>query len=133
MIRLGDSAPVPSKITFLSPLTSISTQTVTARAVLDNDGGRFRPGMFVTADVLTAVVPVAVAIKQEAIQEIDGKRVVFLRKGDGEFVVREVELGERDQRMVEVLFGVVAGDTYVTQNSFVLKAELGKAAAEHAH
>jgi len=133
MIRLGDAEPVPARITFVSPLTSAATQTVTARAVLENVTGSFRPGLFVTADVLTDMLPVAVAVKQEAIQEIDGKKVVFVRESEGNFVVREVELGERGGRMVEVLLGVVSGETYVTKNSFVLKAELGKATAEHSH
>ena len=38
-----------------------------------------------------------------------------------------------DGDFVEVLSGLSAGDAYVSKNSFVIKADIGKADASHEH
>ena len=38
---------------------------------------------------------------------------------------------ERHRQLTEILDGLKAGDRYVTRNSFILKADLGKGTAEH--
>ena len=77
-----------------------------------------------------AAVPVAVT--REAIQNIRGWSAVFVRYGNT-FEARPLELGHRDGQWVEVLSGLSAGEQYVAKNSFVLKAEIGKSGASHAH
>lgn len=121
-----------AKIDYISPIGLTDTQSLLARAVLDNKDGAFRPGLFVTGRVLIGEQPVAVAVKQTAIQYIEGKPVVFVDGKDG-FEAREIEFGLKDDSMVEVIFGVVPGDKVATGNSFVLKAELGKGEAAHEH
>jgi len=39
----------------------------------------------------------------------------------------------RDTERSEITSGLEAGERYVADNSFVIKAELGKAEAEHEH
>ena len=56
--------------------------------------------------------------------------VVAIEEGEA-FEAREVELGARDNTHVEVRSGLQAGDKYVSENSFILKAEIGKEEAEH--
>ena len=58
--------------------------------------------------------------------------MVFVRDGE-KFEARDVEIGDRDQEFVEITFGVVEGETYAAQNSFIIKAEMAKGTAEHAH
>ena len=58
--------------------------------------------------------------------------MVFGRYGDA-FEARPVELGRRDSKYVEVLSGLNEGEQYAAGNSFVVKAELGKAGASHDH
>ena len=81
---------------------------------------------------MLSATPVDVAVRSSAIQALEGKTVVFVRDGD-KFAAREVELGGRDADWVEVKFGVLAGDIYAAKNSFVIKAESGKASAAHEH
>ena len=40
---------------------------------------------------------------------------------------------QRDADWVEITFGVLPGDVYAAKNSFVIKAEIGKASAAHEH
>lgn len=131
-IDVGDGGPhIEAKIDYLSPIGASDTQSAIARAIVPNDG-RLRPGLFVDGKVVLSARPVEVAISANAIQTLEGKTVVFVRNGDT-FSPREVELGGRDADWVEVLFGLVAGDVYAAKNSFVVKAEIGKAGAAHEH
>ncbi|WP_295143216.1 divalent metal ion exporter adaptor subunit IhpB [uncultured Reyranella sp.] len=139
-VRLGDAvsidvgdggAPIEAKLDYLSPIGASDTQSAIARATVAN-GGRLRPGLFVDGKVVLSARPVDVAVSTGALQTLEGKNVVFVRSGDT-FSAREVELGNRDTDWVEVLFGLVDGDVYAARNSFVIKAEIGKAGAAHEH
>ena len=57
--------------------------------------------------------------------------VVFVREGGDKIEARPVELGEADSKFVEIKAGLSAGERYVAENSFVVKAEMGKGEAEH--
>lgn len=131
--RLAENGgPKVAAISYISPIGMTDTQSILARAVIDNKDGSYRPGLYVTGRVLLGEQKVAVAVKQSAIQYVEGKPVVFVEAKDG-FEAREVEFGLKDDDMVEIIFGVVAGDKIVTGNSFVLKAEIGKGEATHEH
>ena len=113
------------KITYIAPFGSENTQSMVARAVLQNPDGVLRPGLFVTAELRIEEINVPVAVRPAAIQSLDEKAVVFVAEGAA-FEARKVELGTRDDNYVEVVSGLDAGDRYVAGNSFLLKAELGK-------
>lgn len=140
-VRLGDrieidaedgGPPIEAKITYVSPVGSSDTQSATARASAVNKDGRLRPGLFVTGRLLLAEKPVDLAVNVAALQTMENRTVVFVRSGE-KFEARDVELGARDRDRVEVLFGLVEGDKYAAKNSFVIKAEIGKASAAHDH
>jgi membrane fusion protein, heavy metal efflux system len=126
------SSPVEAKITYLSPVGASETQSALARAVVSNTDGRLRPGLFVTGRIVLAEKAVNLAVKLGALQTIDNRTVIFVRNGD-KFDLREIELGQRDAERAEVLFGLEGGDMYASKNSFVIKAEIAKASAQHAH
>jgi cobalt-zinc-cadmium efflux system membrane fusion protein len=113
------------KITYIAPFGSENTQSMLARAVVQNPDGLLRPGLFVTAELQIEEINVPVAVRPAAIQSVNEKTVVFVAAGTS-FEAREVELGTRDDNYVEVVSGLNAGDRYVARNSFLLKAELGK-------
>lgn len=140
-VRVGQSVRVQSteaglqedgKVVYVAPLGSSSSQTLTARVLLDNSDRKWAPGLYVTADVTLAESQVPLAIRSEAVQSMEGGSVVFVRGEEG-FEPRPVKLGRSDGELTEVLDGVKAGETYVGANSYILKAELGKGSAEHGH
>jgi cobalt-zinc-cadmium efflux system membrane fusion protein len=49
------------------------------------------------------------------------------------FMMRSLSVGPRVGRWVPVLSGLSEGEEYVASQTFILKAELGKAGAEHDH
>jgi cobalt-zinc-cadmium efflux system membrane fusion protein len=64
-------------------------------------------------------------IRNEALQIVEDNPVVFVRGEEG-FEARTVTLGRTDGELTEVVAGLSADEVYVSNNSFILKAELGK-------
>jgi cobalt-zinc-cadmium efflux system membrane fusion protein len=124
--------PVSATISYISPVGSSDTQTAMARAIVVNEQGDLRPGLFVSGKLLLAEKPVEIAVKASALQTLENRTVVFVRNGE-KFEPRDVETGARDGEMVEITFGLIEGDVYAAKNSFVIKAEIGKASAAHEH
>lgn len=120
------------KIVFISPLLNQETRSARVIAAVNNKDFAWRPGSYVTAQIVVAQEPVRLLLPRAALQTINGEQIVFVRTGEG-FEKREVGLGKGDDQAVEVLSGLHAGEIVAFGNSFVLKAELGKAEAEHAH
>lgn len=119
-------------VTYVTTLIGGPTRAATARVELNNFDERWRPGMFVNAELVAEEIQVPVAVLVEAIQTLRDWSVVFGRYGNY-FEARPLELGRSDGKMVEVLKGLSAGEKYAVGNSFAIKAELGKAGASHDH
>jgi cobalt-zinc-cadmium efflux system membrane fusion protein len=141
VLKLGEKANVRATaidvegegvISYISALVGVQTRSATARIILDNKDGRWRPGMFATAELVAEEIQVPVAVSVDAIQTLHNWSVVFGRYGEY-FEARPLKLGRSDGRMVEVLNGLSAGEEYAAGNSFVIKAELGKSGASHDH
>ncbi len=139
-VRIGDEVlidpddgggDIKGSISYVAPIGASDTQTALARIVLPNTEGRLRPGLFVTARLVLAKRSVPVAVRVGAIQTLENKTVVFVREGGDKIEARPVELGESDPKFVEIRAGLSAGERYVAENSFVVKAEMGKGEAEH--
>lgn len=132
----GIAEPIEGRISFVSPTVNELTRSATARIVLDEPGPAWRPGLFVTAEVEVAEDKAEVVVPEAALQRLEGKHVVFAREGKA-LEARPVVLGRHghhgDRRVVEITQGLAAGTTIVTKNSFLIKAELGKATAGHEH
>ncbi len=124
--------PIETKIAYLAPIGSSDTQSAIARAIVPNLDQRLRPGLFITGRLSLSAKKVNVAVKSSALQTVENRTVVFVRNGD-KFEVRDVELGGRDPEIVEIAFGLVEGDVYAAQNSFIVKAEMAKGSASHEH
>jgi cobalt-zinc-cadmium efflux system membrane fusion protein len=120
-----------STISYIAPMMT-GGHIARARAVIANPEGHWRPGMHIKADVQTREKSVPLAVRVDALQTFRDMPVVFVKYGNT-FEVRMVELGESDGDYIEVLGGLEPGVDYVTENSFVLKADVLKDAAKHDH
>lgn len=119
-------------VIYVTTLLDNVTRTAIARVELDNQAEKWRPGMFVKADLLTEVIEVPVAVTLDALQTLRDSPVVFGRYGDY-LEMRPLKLGVSDDKLVEVVEGLSAGEQYAVGNSYAIKAELGKAGASHDH
>lgn len=119
-------------IKMLLPTADANSQTVVAIVPLDNSQGHWRPGMTVKGDVLIDEKQVPLAVKTSALQSFRDFTVVFAKVGNT-YEVRMLELGTNDGEMVEVLSGLKPDTEYVTENSFLIKADIEKSGASHDH
>lgn len=119
-------------LVYLSPIGAENTQTLVARAAIENPEGRWRPGLFVTGQILVEEAAVPTAVKASALQRFRDWDVVFLNDGSV-FQAMPITLGRRDAESVEAVEGVEPGQRYAADNSFIVKADVGKSGATHDH
>ena len=131
-IRTLEGAQLSGQIGFISPLAMHASQSVQARVVLNNPQGLLRPGQFVSGAVTVAEHELALAVRESGIQRFRDFQVVYARIGD-QYEVRMLELGRRNAEWVEVLGGLQPGTEYVSDNSYLIKADIDKSAASHDH
>ena len=129
---LEDGKEVEAPIKLILPTADPFSQTVIAVVSIPNEESEWRPGMTVEGDVHISEKQVPLAVTEEAIQRMEDKTVVFVKEGN-EYEMREVKLGNGDGKYIEVLEGLEVGEEYVSQGSFIIKADIGKAAAKHEH
>ncbi len=130
--RMTDGVSQTTTLERVLPGTATASQSTVARATLRNDDGLWRPGAAVKARIVVATQPAALVVPLAAVQSMDGKDVVFVRVGDT-YTARAVTLGARDAGQVEVTEGLKAGEDVVVEQSYVVKADIGKAGASHEH
>ncbi|GJE25662.1 efflux RND transporter periplasmic adaptor subunit [Methylobacterium organophilum] len=128
----GSGRHEQGKVIFVSPLLNAETRAARVVVALPNGDMAWRPGTYVTAEVEIAQDRVPVRVPKSALQSIEGKRVVFVRTQEG-FEMRTIELGRSDDDAFEVAAGLKPGEDIAVANTFLLKAELGKSEAGHAH
>ncbi|MGB6923884.1 MAG: efflux RND transporter periplasmic adaptor subunit [Methyloceanibacter sp.] len=129
---LDGTAQAEGIVDFVSPHAEALSQATAIRVVLDNADGRWRPGVFVRGSVTVAEKQVPLAVKSSGLQRFRDFTVVFAQFGDM-YEVRMLDLGASDGTHTEVLGGIEPGQTYVAENSFLVKADIEKSGASHDH
>lgn len=124
--------PARGEVVYVSPKIDEATRTGIARAVLPNSERRWRPGMFVRADLIVSAQEAPLVVPNSAIQTIENETVVFVEEHD-EFRKRPVLVGRTTGGQSEIIKGLNPGEKFAASGTFILKAELGKSEAEHEH
>lgn len=123
---------ISATVSYIAPYVDEKTQTVLVRAVVQNQDRALLPGTFITGELVVDESSAPVAVRKSALQRWREEDAVFIKVGDT-YEVRPVTLGERDKEWVAITAGLPAGATYVTENSFLIKADILKAGASHDH
>ncbi len=126
------AAQTTGAVSYIGALVGEQTRSAKARMVLANPDGIWRPGLPVNVNLVADDVEVAIAVAADAIQTLGNWTVVFGRY-DNLLEARPLALGRSDGKFIEVREGLNAGEQYAGSNSFLIKAELGKASASHEH
>ena len=126
------NAEAQGRVSYVGSLVGEQTRSAKARVTLQNPDRSWRPGLFVTVELVQDEAEVPVAVPVDAIQTYRDGKVVFGRYGEL-FEARAVELGRSDGEWAEVTSGLAPGTQYAAANTFILKADLGKAGASHDH
>ncbi|MDY0000464.1 MAG: efflux RND transporter periplasmic adaptor subunit [Polyangia bacterium] len=116
------------RVDYVAPVADPSTRTVLVRLVIPNRDEQARPGCAFTARFRVPGGQVLVSVPAASLHEVEGDKVLFVRRSRLEFEVRRVELGRSDGRVVEVTSGLAPGEDVVSVGSLTLKAEFLKRA-----
>jgi cobalt-zinc-cadmium efflux system membrane fusion protein len=124
------------RINLIADVVDQSSRTVKARIEVPNPGRKLKPEMFATVELaLAADARPVVAVPEEALQDLDGKKVVFVAENEGEFAARQVQSGRAAGGMMEIVSGLKEGERYAVKGAFILKSEVkkGEMKDEHGH
>ncbi len=127
----GLDQPVSAVIKQIDTVTQ-ANQSVLVRAELSNKNEQLVAGSFVSADIEVAEFQVPLAVKRSGLQGFRDFTVVFVKIGN-EYEVRMLELGRVAGEWIEVLGGLKVGAEYVSENSYIIKADIEKSGAVHDH
>jgi len=117
-------------VIYIAPYSNAINQAILVRLLLNNPHRIWTPGQFVSALISITNISAPMVVNNEAIQIIANKNIVFIKSKNG-FKPQPVTLGESDGKFTQVLGGLKKNEFYVSNNSFVLKSELGKEDAEN--
>lgn len=103
-----------------------------ARAKISNEALTLVPGLMIEGDIVTDEFKVPVAVENSALQTMESQIGVFV-KHDEKYQFTSLTLGRKDNHYTEVISGLDSGVEYVTQSSYLIKADIEKSEAEHVH
>ncbi len=121
VVQSSDGREALSTIFLIGPMLDEETRTGLARLMLDNTDRSWRPGTFVTGHVRVSAENLPVVVPVAAVQNIEGKDVIFVPEKHG-FKPVPIESGRRDRTKIEIVAGLRPGTSYVMQGAFELKA-----------
>lgn len=119
-------ATYTGKITNLGQEFDPVTRLIEVRIEIRNPDNRLRPEMLASAEFATGAGIPAVLVPQEAIQQVNGQDVVFVRLSADRFKVRTVQTGENVRGNIRILEGLKPGEQVISQGSFIAKSQLLK-------
>lgn len=142
-VRPGDLASIEAngnlmaaKVRSVTPSVDASSRAATVVLDLTEQGAALQPGQFARALIRPVASqgagPSGFVLPEEAVQNVEGKEVVFVRTEDG-FLATPVKTGQRGGGRIEIVGGLEPGAVVAGAKAFVLKAELGKGDAGHDH
>ena len=109
------------RITYISDLVEPKTRTAQVRCVVSNPTSRLKLDMFATVEIPTEQTADLLAIPTVAIQRIDDRPVVFVKRSETDFEQREVVPGTEAGGWIEIRRGLKPGESVITTGSFYAK------------
>ncbi|RZU43692.1 efflux RND transporter periplasmic adaptor subunit [Edaphobacter modestus] len=135
-LRLGQTVTVTlpdvPEATYAGKITNLGqefdpvTRLMQVRIEVRNPDTRLRPEMLASAEFITGDGMPTVLVPQEALQQVNGEDVVFVRLASDLFRVQTVQIGENVHGKVRILQGLNPGEQVITHGSFIAKSQLLK-------
>ncbi len=129
VVKAGEDLQTEGTIAFVSNVVSEASRMAFARLTIPNTDGRWRPGLFVTGQIVIAQVAAQVTVPKEALVRLEGRTCVFLQTERG-FVPQTVSVGRSNDVSVEITAGLAPGQKYAARGAYALKSELNKPSVE---
>jgi multidrug efflux pump subunit AcrA (membrane-fusion protein) len=114
-------APIPAKVTQISPALDAGGTTVEVWIQAANPDGKLKPGSSMRAEAIAKTVPDALVVPYSSVMR-SASGAPYVIVVDSENIPRKkpVTLGVRDAANVQVLDGVASGERVITTGAFEL-------------
>ena len=135
----GSDQNYQAKVQTLNPEADLQTGRLQVRAKVTTQADVLRPNVLVNVFVTDAQAKTALRVQKKALQQVEGKPVVFVIESEEKGLVHlkaqpiEVGVSSQDGQWLEVISGLTEGQKYIADGSFLLKSELEKDEAGHGH
>jgi RND family efflux transporter MFP subunit len=104
------------RIRYVSPALRADSRALVVEAVVANDDGRLKPGLFATAQIEQASATPALLIPASAVRTVLGTTRTYVVSSGGTAEERIVTTGQAVEGLVEITSGLTRGETVVTSN-----------------
>lgn len=122
------------RLVFIGATVDSKTRTVPLVYATPNRDGTLRLGMSVTVFAETSHAENSLAIPQSAIVDEDGVFVAYVQVSGETFAKRELKLGLRDGKYIQVLSGLAEGERVVTKGAYSIRlASVSSVIPAHGH
>ncbi len=123
-----------SSLVHLGSVVDPDTRSIPVIYELPNPEGLLRVGMFADVHLETLTVVDAVAVPEEAVVLDNGRPIAFVLISGESFQRRDLEIGIRDNGLVQVVSGINGGERVATKGAYAIKlSSLTPAAFGHGH
>lgn len=135
----GSDQNYQAKVQTLNSQADLQTGRLQVRAKVTTQADVLRPNVLVNVFVTDAQAKTALRVQKKALQQVEGKPVVFVIESEEKGLVHlkaqliEVGVSSQDGQWLEVISGLTEGQKYIANGSFLLKSELEKDEAGHEH
>lgn len=110
------------RISYISPALDPNTRTLQARIVVDNPGEKLKRDMYCTVTVTAGTVANAIAVPNAAVLHDDNNQpFVYVATAANQFGRRDVETGQSENGLIQILKGIAPGDKVVGDGSLFLQ------------
>jgi Cu(I)/Ag(I) efflux system membrane fusion protein len=116
-------------VDYIYPYLDTQTRTNKIRFVFPNPDVRLKPGMYANME-LSVNLGEQLVVPESAVLHSGTRKLVFVDRGQGRLVPREVTLGVQTDEYVGIIDGLSAGERIVTSGNFLVDSESKLAAAE---
>lgn len=113
-----------ARLSYAGDVVDEHTRSVKMVATADNPEGLLKPGMFVELELPNVDEEQVWQVPVAAVQQLDGRTVVFVLTAGNAFEIRDVEVGRKDAAWVEVRSGLHGDERLAIAGGFALKSEI---------
>ncbi|HET7709979.1 MAG TPA: efflux RND transporter periplasmic adaptor subunit [Sphingomicrobium sp.] len=131
LVELPNGGIVDARVRSVTPAVDSQSRTATAVLQLNGAPGGLTQGQAVRVRITPrGSQESGIILPEQAVQQVEGRDVVFVQAKGG-FQAVSVTVGSRGGGRIEILEGLRAGQSVVTEGAFLLKSQLGASEAEH--
>lgn len=123
-------------ISSINPVVNSKTRSITFRALIDNTELQLKPEMYINVKIMSMYrgsdgSHKVLAIPKDAVLDTGTRRVVWVKKEDGSYVRRSVEIGPeataqvngQERKFYPVLKGLHENEAVVTKANFLIDSQ----------